>query len=117
MKVLVCEDDPVVLKTMEVALRLEGAEVQLANNGEKALSFLASEQYDLVFSDIHMPYATGADVLEYVKAHKISTPVVIISSDNEEEVVAMAKKMGVHTFLSKPIDVEKVRKIVRSLKQ
>ena len=37
MKILVCEDDPVVLKTMEIALSLEGDDIQLANNGEKAL--------------------------------------------------------------------------------
>ncbi|MCU0358940.1 MAG: response regulator [Cyclobacteriaceae bacterium] len=117
MKILVCEDDPVVLKTMEVALRLEGTEVQLVSNGEKALACLAANRYDLIFSDIHMPYATGADVMEYVRQHNISTPVVIVSSDDEEEVVALARKMGVHAFLSKPVDVEKVRKIVRDLKK
>lgn len=117
MKILVCEDDPVVLKTMEVALSLEGDDIHLANNGEKALDLLGKNDYSLIFTDIHMPYATGADVLDFVhKQQGKKTPIVIISSDNDEEVVSMAKKMGVHAFLSKPVNVDKVRKIVKDLR-
>ena len=117
MKILVCEDDPVVLKTMEVALSQAGDAIHLAKNGEVALDLLGKSSYDLIFTDIHMPYATGADVLDFVyKQQEKRTPVVIISSDDVEEVVTMAKKMGVHSFLSKPVSVDKVRQIVKDLR-
>ncbi len=118
MKVLVCEDDKVVLKVIEVALISEGVGAHFVNNGQKALDLLAENDYDLIITDIHMPYVNGDAVLNFVHGEQgKNTPVVMISSDSEEEVVALAMKSGVHAFISKPVNVDKLRKIVQEFKR
>lgn len=117
MKILVCEDDKVVLKVIEVALVSEGVGAHFVNNGQKALDLLAENDYDLIITDIHMPYVNGDAVLNFVHGEQGKrTPVVMISSDNEEEVVALAKKSGVHAFISKPVHVDSLIKIVREIR-
>ncbi|MBX2961596.1 MAG: response regulator [Cyclobacteriaceae bacterium] len=117
MKALVCEDDKVVLKVIEVAMAEEGIEATLVNNGQKALDLLAQHEYDLIITDIHMPYANGDAVLNFVHNEQgKKTPVIMISSDSEEEVVSMALKSGVRSFVSKPVDVERLRKVIREVK-
>ena len=116
MKALVCEDDKVVLKVIEVAMAEEGSEATLVNNGQKALDLLAQHEYDLIITDIHMPYANGDAVLNFVHNERERKPVIMISSDSEEEVVSMALKSGVRSFVSKPVDVERLRKVIREVK-
>lgn len=117
MKALVCEDDKVVLKVIEVAMTEEGIDATLVNNGQKALDLLAQNDYDLIVTDIHMPYVNGDAVLDFVhKEQGKKTPVIMISSDNQEEVVTMAMKAGVHAFVSKPVSVERLRKVIREVR-
>lgn len=117
MKSLVCEDDKVVLKVIEVAMAEEGIEATLVNNGQKALDLLAQNDYDFIVTDIHMPYVNGDAVLDFVhKEQGKKTPVIMISSDSQEEVVTMALNSGVHAFVSKPVSVERLRKVIREVK-
>ena len=117
MKALVCEDDKVVLKVIEVAMAEEGIKATLVNNGQKALDLLAHNDYDLIVTDIHMPYVNGDAVLDFVhKGQGKKTPVIMISSDSQEEVVTMALNSGVHAFVSKPVSVERLRKVIREVR-
>lgn len=111
MKVLVCEDDIVVLKVIQVALESENAEVTSATDGIKALEQLRLNTFDLIITDIHMPHYNGDDVLNLVREQqKKNTPIIMISSDTEEEVIAMALKLGVNEFIKKPIDTNLLKK-------
>ena len=57
MKILVCEDDYMMLKTIEHKLIREGYEVELAKDGKEAFELLKQNQYDLVVTDLLMPYS------------------------------------------------------------
>jgi DNA-binding response OmpR family regulator len=111
MKILVCEDDEVVLKTIEVALK-DKAEVVLVRDGRQALEVLkVDNSFDLIITDIHMPYYNGDDVLKLVREEqKKNTPIIMLSSDGEEEVIALALKQGVNDFIVKPLDTQKLLK-------
>lgn len=105
MKVLVCEDDAIVLKVIQVVLENEKAEATYAKDGIKALDHLRNNTYDLIITDIHMPFHNGDEVLKLVRQEqKKNTPIVMISSDTEEEVIAFALKQGVNEFIKKPVD-------------
>jgi len=105
MKVLVCEDDAVVLKVIQVVLEGKNIQATYAKDGIKALDHLRNNTYDLIITDIHMPFHNGDDVINLVRVEqKRNTPIVMISSDTEEEVIAFALKQGVNEFIKKPID-------------
>ncbi len=113
MKVLVCDDEEVVLKVVQVSLEGKGAEVIVARDGRKALELLRApgNDFDLIITDIHMPYYNGDDVLRLVREEqRKSTPIIMLSSDGEEEVINLALKQGVNDFIVKPVDTAKLMK-------
>jgi CheY-like chemotaxis protein len=119
MRILVCDDEEVVLKVVQVALQYKNADVVLARDGREALQILrGGHHFDLIITDIHMPHYNGDDVLKLVREEqKKDTPIVMVSSDGEEEVIALALKQGVNDFIVKPVDAEKLlKKIKRFLK-
>jgi DNA-binding response OmpR family regulator len=63
MKVMVCEDDMIAQKIIQVALEKHNVEVIGVSDGRKALQFLRENTVDLIITDIHMPYFNGDDVL------------------------------------------------------
>lgn len=114
MRILVCEDNEVERKVIEVALAGSGAEVVYVPDGRKALDQLSKSAFDLILTDIHMPFNNGDEILNLVREEqKRDTPIVMISSDREEEVIALALKLGVNEFIEKPIDPAGVRKKLR----
>jgi PleD family two-component response regulator len=115
MKVLICEDHEVEMKVIQVALAEENIEWITARDGRKALRILEeNNDFDLIITDIHMPYNNGDEILHLVREQqKKNTPIIMISSDDQEEVIKLALKLGVNEFLEKPIDPEMVRRKVR----
>jgi len=114
MRILVCDDEEVVLKVVQLALQNK-AEVILARDGWEALQFLKNTApFDLIITDIHMPHHNGDEILRLVrKEQKLTTPIVMLSSDGEEEVIAMALKEGVNDFIVKPVDEAKLLKKIK----
>lgn len=114
MRVLVCDDDDMVLKVVQVALQGK-AELTICRNGQQAIDKLESgEQYDLICTDLHMPHKNGDDILRVVREDMNSkTPIVMFSSDGEEEVIAMALRLGINDFIVKPVTVDSFLKKVK----
>lgn len=111
MKVLVCEDDIIVMKVIQVALENENVEAIYLQDGRKALAYLAAHEVDLIITDIHMPYNNGDEILKLVREdQKKNTPIIMISSDTAEEVIVLALKQGVNDFIKKPIDAMSFQK-------
>lgn len=112
MRVLVCDDEEVVLKVVQIALENKNAEVILARDGHQAIEILKSNtHFDLIITDIHMPHYNGDDILKLVREEQNKrTPIVMLSSDGEEEVIALALKSGVDDFIVKPVTAEKLLK-------
>ena len=102
-KVLVVDDDPVIGKSFDRVLTGKGYAVITAANGEEALTKLAAEDYDLVYTDIKMPGMNGLEVAERVKAKKPWTPVVIITGYATIETAKEAVRLGACDYLAKPV--------------
>lgn len=119
MKVLVCEDEPVVVKVIQVALDLKGVQMIHAKDGDRAFKMLKeNNDYDLIITDIHMPHHKGDEILHLVRqVQKKNTPIIMVSSDDAEEAIALALKSGVNEYLVKPLDPivlqKKVKKLLR----
>jgi DNA-binding response OmpR family regulator len=103
MKILIAEDDEMMLKTMEFKLIREGYEVIPCIDGNEALNKIVLENPDLILSDIEMPFASGLDIVNKVKVElKLNIPIIILSAVGLEKTVLMAFELGADDFITKP---------------
>ncbi len=119
MRVLVCEDDDMVVKVVQIALQDKNVDLTVARDGQQAMDRLEKgEEFDLILTDLHMPHKNGDDILRLVREDmKKNTPIVMFSSDGDEEVIALALKLGINDFIVKPMTVDSfLRKIKKYLK-
>jgi DNA-binding NtrC family response regulator len=107
-KVLVVDDDPVVGQSFDRVLSRKGYAVITAANGDEALAKLATEKYDIVFTDLRMPGMDGLEVAERVKARQPWTPVVIVTGYGSKPSEDRARALGVAEFLNKPLSPEMI---------
>jgi CheY-like chemotaxis protein len=107
-KVLVVDDDPVVSKSFDRVLSRKGYIVVSAENGLEALSKVAHDEYDAVFTDIKMPGMDGIEVAQQMRARRPWTPVVIITGYGSAEHEARAEAAGVRSFLRKPLSPDMI---------
>lgn len=118
MKILICEDDLVVMKAIQLAFENEQVELVSVKDGLLALEKLRVDNFDLIITDIHMPFHNGDDIIQLVRQEQgRNTPIIVISSDAQEEVIQFAMKQGVNDFVRKPVDpVHLKRKVLKYLR-
>ena len=117
MKILVCEDDVIVAKVIQVALESLHVNAYWVKDGDKAFRLLkAQNDYDLIITDIHMPHYNGDQILDLVRnVLKKHTPIVMISSDDAEDAINLALKLGVNAYLTKPLNPDALTREVKRL--
>lgn len=102
MLILIAEDDELILRTVEHKLVKEGHEVVLTRNGQEAIEKIEESDFDLVVTDIMMPFASGIEILSAIKRIGKKIPVIVLSSMGQEEVVVDAFDLGASDFMVKP---------------
>src|SRR5918912_3075390 len=104
--VLVCDDDPVILRLLQVNLELEGYRVLLAEDGEKAVEVAAAEHPDLVILDVMMPRMDGYEACRRLKAGELTRdiPVIFLSARAEKADIDKGRQQGASDYLTKPFD-------------
>lgn len=101
-RVLVVEDDPNVARVLELALRREGYQFQLARDYPSARAALAQD-WDAIILDINLPGGSGLDLLRYLRRElRRNTPVLVLSGLKQERSVAEAQALGAQEYLTKP---------------
>ena len=101
-KILIVDDDPVVLKSLQDLLAIRGYNPSTAIGGQEAICQLDQNEYDLVLLDLHMPYVSGHDVMAHIRSNQISTSVIIVSGETSFEAAKNACSQGAYDFLRKP---------------
>ncbi len=112
--ILVIEDDKDVLKMMVKHLELENYKVITAEDGLQGLKLLESETYDLVITDIVMPYVSGVGVVTASKQNRPQIPVIAITGYGKEPEAAALEK-NADLVLSKPVKMGILKEHVRDL--
>ncbi len=103
MKILICEDEEIMLTALEFRLQRQGFEVLKAENGKEALEIIKAEQPDLIVADIMMPFVSGLELINFVRKDLASPlPIIVISALEHEETVLEAFKLGASDFITKP---------------
>jgi DNA-binding response OmpR family regulator len=105
MKILIVDDDLIMLETISTILEKEGFAVTTADSGYKALDLIIARHFDLIISDIMMPNLSGLTLLGMLKKHyNNSVPVILISSLDKGEIILSAMGMGADDFVLKPVN-------------
>ncbi len=111
---LIVEDDPKLGAIFETALRQAGFETSLDADGNRWTTFLSKHKPDLVILDLHLPYASGTDILHQLRSddHSKGIPVVVVTAD-----IFLAKSMESQAdfVLLKPVSIARLLEIVARL--
>lgn len=116
-RILICDDDPVILRLVQVNLELEGYDVLLAHHGEEAYQVAAAEIPDLVILDIMMPRWDGYQTCKELKNNDTTKhiPVVFLSAKAQQSDIEKGKEYGVDEYLTKPFDPTDLIDVVERL--
>ena len=104
--VLLVDDDPVILKLLQVNFEMEGFNVSTANDGVEGLEKARAERPDIVLLDIMMPRMDGLQVTTELKgsADTKDIPIILLSAKAQASDVQAGKEMGADDYLTKPFD-------------
>ncbi len=111
-RILVVDDEETVRTLLQRYLQRQGFEVLAAQDGLQALELFRDNPCDLILSDVRMPGLDGISLLKAVKEINRRVPVVLISGFGEVETVVAALKAGAENFLSKPLKMETLGRVV-----
>lgn len=106
-RILVVDDDRLVLATLTHGLALAGYDVIDADNGDDAILLARSREPDLALLDIRMQGKSGFDVAEYLRDH-LRLPFMFLSAFSDDATVAKVKELGAVAYLVKPLDVRQI---------
>ena len=114
--ILIVEDEDAIRRVLKKVLSEENPKYKLdeAPDGEKAISLIKTQHYDLVLCDIKMPKKDGIEVLEFVSSYDSSIPVIMISGHGDLKTAVKAMRMGAYDYIEKPPDLNNLLNSVRS---
>lgn len=117
MKILVAEDEPLMLKTLQLKLMKEGYEVIGCADGWLALQAIENLLPDLVITDLKLPNFSGLQLVSAVKnIVQKKIPVVVVSALTQDAVIADAMQKGAADFITKPFSLaelsQRIKKII-----
>lgn len=113
--ILVIDDDESMRFMLQTKLFQSGFNVTLAASGTHAMQiFQTGKKFDLVLCDLKMPLKTGIDVIRFMKASQIETPLIIVTGFPEKEKIIAAAQMGIQDVLVKPVRHQELLKMIRT---
>jgi two-component system response regulator VicR len=108
-RILVAEDNKLIQDTVVFKLLKEGYEVDKAVDGKKCLEMLNLSQYDLLITDLFMPYASGHEIISAVRNEmKSDLPILVVSAAGAEETVLKAFELGADDYMIKPFSLSEL---------
>jgi DNA-binding response OmpR family regulator len=116
-KILVVDDDILVLEALEELLKSSGYEVRVATRGQEALEILEKEHFDLLILDVVMPKMTGFDVCCEVRKRDdtMSTvKIIMLTAKTDARSDEIREECGCDLYLTKPIDPGKLMELIRN---
>lgn len=109
---LVVDDEPDICELLAITLERMGIKADTCGDVRTAREKLAKENYQLCLTDMRLPDGDGLDLVEWMQAKGLRTPVAVITAHGNIETAVRALKLGAFDFISKPLDLQDLRKIV-----
>ena len=107
-KILIVDDEPNIVISLEFLMKKEGFEVAVANDGEEALARVASFNPDLMLLDVMMPKKSGFEVCEALRAdpQRAGLQIVMLTAKGRDTEVAKGLALGADAYVTKPFSTK-----------
>ena len=116
-KILIVDDEPNILMTLEYTFKKKNFLVFIARDGEEALELLKTERPNIILLDIMMPKVDGYATLEVIKKDEKlkNCKVIFLSAKNKESDIKKGLSLGADAFITKPFSIKKLVEKVEKL--
>jgi len=111
-RALIVDDEPDIRELLAITLGRMQLEVDTAGDYASAVRQLGGQRYSLVLTDMRLPDGDGLDLVEWIQAHRPGVPVAVITAHGNVEAAVRALKLGAFDFISKPIDLASLRRLI-----
>ncbi len=103
--ILICDDDLMMLRTIEHRLKNEGHEVLLSKDGQEASRILQAQsgRIQLIITDLLMPFMSGLELINLIRVqYQLTLPIIVLSKVGNEDTILQAFELGADDYLTKP---------------
>ena len=107
-KVLVVDDEKLIVKGIRFSLEQDGMEVDCAYDGEEALAMIREKEYDIILLDVMLPKLTGFEVCQQVREFS-SVPVVMLTAKGDDMDKILGLDYGADDYITKPFNILEVK--------
>ena len=104
--ILAVDDEPHMLRLLEISLKQAGYKPVLARDGKEALHVIKTQTIDLVVSDLHMPGMSGLDLFRQIRQDNENLPFMMVTAQGEIKTAVEAMKLGATDYILRPFDLE-----------
>lgn len=118
--ILVVDDEPNIVLSLEFVLQSEGYRVRVARDGQEALDAIAAEPPDLILLDVMLPRVSGFDVCQRIRCEPAwrDVRIVMLSAKGREVEVQKGLALGAHAYVTKPFGLQELlAEVARQLAQ
>ncbi len=113
-KVLIVDDEKLIVKGIRFSLEQDGMEVDCAYDGEEALAMIQSKEYDIILLDVMLPKKDGFEVCQQVREFS-SVPIVMLTAKGEDMDKILGLEYGADDYITKPFNILEVKARIKAI--
>ena len=113
-RVLVVDDEKLIVKGIRFSLEQEGMEVDCAYDGEEALEKAREKEYDMILLDIMLPKLTGLEVCQQIREFS-SVPIIMLTAKGEDMDKILGLEYGADDYITKPFNILEVKARIKAI--
>lgn len=113
-RVLVVDDEKLIVKGIRFSLEQDGMEVDCAYDGEEALDFAKNNQYDMILLDVMLPKMSGFEVCQQIREFS-NTPILMLTAKGEDMDKILGLEYGADDYITKPFNILEVKARIKAI--
>ncbi|AGX43026.1 response regulator [Clostridium saccharobutylicum] len=114
-KILIVDDSEMVRNFYSYILKVFSMESDTAENGLVAYEKILESEFSVIITDINMPKMNGYELVEEIRRLEIKTPIIVVSTQDEQKEILKSMKAGANIFLIKPTEPDKFIHTVKEI--
>ena len=108
-RILIVEDDPAILKGLQISLEEEHYQISTASDGENGYQLAQEENFDLIILDLMLPGKNGQEICRELRSLGDKTPIIMLTSRKEESDKVLGLELGADDYVTKPFSIRELQ--------